>query len=48
MIIEEWSEEDVEDEGFSLFLVLTLIRKYPQATGVKVHQPFVISLEEKQ
>ncbi len=47
-VIGECSEEDVEDEGFCPFLVVTLIRKYPQAEGVKVHQPLVGRLEEKQ
>ncbi len=48
MLLGECSEEGVEDEGFCPYLVLTLIRKYPQAEGVKVHKPPVGSLEEMQ
>ena len=48
MLIGECSEEGVEDEGFCPFFVVTLIRKYPQAEGVKVHKPPVGSLEEMQ
>ncbi len=48
MLIGEYSEEGVEDEGFCPFLVVTLIRKYPQAEGMKVHKPPACSLQEKQ
>ncbi len=37
MLIGECFEEDVEDEFFCPFFVVTLIRKYSQAEGVKVH-----------
>ncbi len=47
MLIGEFLDEDVEDESFCPFLVVTLVRKYPQANGMKVHQPIVGSLEEK-
>ncbi len=48
MSIGECSEEGIEDEGFYPFLVVTLIRKYPQAEVVKVHKPPAGSLEEMQ
>ncbi len=48
MLIGEYSEEGIEDEGFCPFLVVTLIKKYPQAEGMKVHKPAVGSLEEMQ
>ncbi len=48
MIIWGGSEEGIEDEGFCPFLVVTLIKKYPQAEGMKVHKPTVGSFEEKQ
>ncbi len=48
MLTRECSDEDVEDEGFCPYLVVTKIQKYPQAEGMKVHQPLVGSLEEKQ
>ncbi len=46
--IGECYEDGIEDEGFCQYLFVTLIRKYPQVTGVKMHQPPVGSLEEKQ
>ncbi len=46
MLIEECSKKGVEDKGFCPYLVVTLIRKYPQAEGVKVHKPPVVRLEE--
>ncbi len=48
MLIGECSEEGIEDEDFCPFLVVTLVRKYPPAEGMKIHQPPVGSLEEKQ
>ncbi len=48
MIIGECAEDGVEDEGFCLCLVVTLIQKYSQVEGVKVHKPSEGSLEEKQ
>ncbi len=48
MLIGECSEEGVEDEGLCPFLVVTLVRKYPQVEGVKVIKPPVGSLEEIQ
>ncbi len=48
MLIGECSEEGIEDEGFCPFPVVTLIRKYPQAEGMKVHEPPAGSLEEKK
>ncbi len=48
MLIGECSEECMEVEGFCPFLVVTLIRKYSQAEGVKVHNPPVGNLEEMQ
>ncbi len=48
VLIGEFSEKDVEDEGFCPFLVVALVRKHPQAEDMKVHQPPVSSLEEKQ
>ncbi len=48
MLIGEYSEEGVEDEGFCPFLVVTLIREYPQVEGAKVHKPPVDSLVEIQ
>ncbi len=47
MLIGECLEEGIEDEGFCQLLVVALIRKYPQAEGMKIHQPAVGSLEEK-
>ncbi len=46
MLIGECFEEGIEDEGFCLNLVITLIRKYPQSEGMKVSKPPVGSLEE--
>ncbi len=48
MLIGECSEESIEDEGFCPFLVVTLIRKYPQEAGMKVHKPPAGSPEEMQ
>ncbi len=48
MLIGKCSEEALEDEGFCPFLVVTLVRKYPQAEGMKINQPPVGSLEGKQ
>ncbi len=48
MLIGECSEEGVEDEGFCPFLIVTLIRKYPQVEGVKVIKPPLGSLEKIQ
>ncbi len=48
MLIGECLEEGIEDEGFCPFLVVTLIRKNPQAEGMKVHKPPVGSLAEMQ
>ncbi len=48
MLIGKCSEEGIEDEGFSPFLVVTMIRKYPQVEGMKVIKPPVGSLEEIQ
>ncbi len=48
MLIGECLEEGVEDQGYYVYLVVTLIRKYPQAEGVKVCKPPVGSLEEMQ
>ncbi len=48
MSILEYSNENVEYEGFCPFLVVKLVRKYPQAEGVKVHKPPIGSLEEMQ
>ncbi len=47
MLIGQCSEEGIEDEGFSLFLIVTLVRKYPQAEGMKVNQPPICSLEAR-
>ncbi len=47
MLIGDCLEEGVDDEGFCQFLVVTLIRKCPQAEGVKVHKLAVGNLEEK-
>ncbi len=41
MLIGECSDEAVEDEGFCPFLVVTLVRKYPQTEDMRVHQPLV-------
>ncbi len=46
MLMGEHSEDDIL-EGFCPFLVVTLIRKYPRAHGMKVHQCPVGSLKEK-
>ncbi len=46
MLIGECSEEGIEDEGFCPFLVVTLIRKYPQTEAMKLNNPPVGSLEE--
>ncbi len=48
MLIGEYSEEGIEHEGFCPFLDVTQVREYPQGEGMKVHQPPVGSLEEKQ
>ncbi len=48
MLIGECSEEGIEDEGFCPFLVVTLVRKYPQANGMKTHKTTVGNLEEEQ
>ncbi len=48
ILIGECSEEGIGDEGFCLFLVVKLIRKYPQAGGMKEHKPPVGSLEDMQ
>ncbi len=48
MLIGECCEKGIEDEGFSPFLIVTLVRKFLQAEGVKVHHPPVDSIEEKQ
>ncbi len=48
MLLGECSEKGVEDKGFCPFIVVTLIRKRPQAKGMKVHKPPVGSLEEMQ
>ncbi len=48
MLIGECSDEDVDVEGFYQFLVVAMIRNYPQAEGIKVHKPSVGSLEEQQ
>ncbi len=44
MLIGEFSDEDIEDKGFCPFFVVTLVRKYPQVEGVKVHQPCYINI----
>ncbi len=48
MLIGECSEEGVEDEDFCPFLFVILVSKYPHAEGVKIHQPLIGCLEEKQ
>ncbi len=48
MLIGKCSEEIIEDEGFCPILVVALVRKSPQGEGVKIHQPPIGSLEEKQ
>ncbi len=44
MLIGECCEGGIEDEGFCPFLV---VRKYPQAEGVKIHQP-PVGIHKKQ
>ncbi len=44
LLIGQCSEEGIEDEGFCLFLIVTLVRKYHKAKGMKVNQPPVCSL----
>ncbi len=46
MLIGECPKEGIEDEGFCPFLVVTLIRKYPQEAGVKVHKPLKAVLKK--
>ncbi len=42
------ADEDVEDEPFCPFFVVTMIREFQQSEGIKVHKPPPGSPEERQ
>ncbi len=48
MIIGEFTNEGVEDEGIYPFLVFTLVQNYPHADGVNEHKPRIQSLEREE